>query len=220
VTAGPTVVLVAGTGTEVGKTWVGAAVARSLRAGGRSVAARKPAQSFDPGDDTAGTTDAQLLAAATGEEATTVCPPHRWYPLAQAPPMAAAGLGRPPFTVADLVGELSWPAGVDVALVETAGGVRSPIAEDGDTVDLADALAPARTVLVADAGLGTINAVRLSVAALAAHRPLVHLNRFDPADPLHRANLAWLRDRVGLDCVTTIDALTGALTGADVPPRD
>jgi dethiobiotin synthetase len=214
------VVLVAGTGTEVGKTWVGAAVARALRAGGRSVAARKPAQSFDPGDDTAGITDAQVLAAATGEEPATVCPPHRWYPSAQAPPMAAAALGRPPFTVADLVGELAWPTGTDVVLVETAGGVRSPIAEDGDNVDLAAALAPARTVLVADAGLGTINAVRLSAAALAAHRPVVHLNRFDPGDPLHRGNLAWLRDRARLACVTTIDALTGALTGAEVPSRD
>ena len=35
-------------------------------------------------------------------------------------------LGRPPFTVADLVGELGWPPGVEVGLVETVGGPRSP----------------------------------------------------------------------------------------------
>jgi dethiobiotin synthetase len=216
----PTVVLVAGTGTEVGKTWVAAALARALRERGLTVAARKPAQSFDPGDDTAGRTDAQVLAAATGEDPETVCPPHRWYPVAQAPPMAAAALGRPPFTLADLVAELSWPAGTDVALVETAGGVRSPLAADGDAVDLAAALRPAISLLVADPGLGTINAVRLSADALAGHRPVVFLNRFDGGDDLHRGNAAWLRDRSGLRCETTITDLTGAVPGAGGPAHD
>ena len=51
--------------------------------------------------------------------------------------------------------------------METAGGVRSPQADDGDAVDLVRLLAPDLVVLVADAGLGTINAVRLCVDALA-----------------------------------------------------
>ena len=72
----------------------------------------------------------------------------------------------PPFTVADLVERagLAAPAS-GVGLVEAAGGVRSPLADDGDAVDLAAALRPDRVVLVADAGLGTINAVRLAVGA-------------------------------------------------------
>ncbi len=45
---------VAGTATEVGKTWWTAAVARELRAAGVHVAARKPVQSGDPGDVTDG----------------------------------------------------------------------------------------------------------------------------------------------------------------------
>ena len=44
-------VLVVGTGTEVGKTWVACRLARVLRRRGLIVAARKPAQSYDPGDD-------------------------------------------------------------------------------------------------------------------------------------------------------------------------
>ena len=43
-------ILCAGTATDIGKTWVGAATLRSLRDRGHSVAARKPAQSFDPAD--------------------------------------------------------------------------------------------------------------------------------------------------------------------------
>ena len=110
-----------------------------------------------------------VLGAASGEPPDYVCPTWRSYHLAMAPPMAAEALGLPAFTVADLVDELAWPdEQVTLGLVETAGGVRSPQAADGDTVDLVAALDPDVVVLVADAGLGTINAVRLSLAALGA----------------------------------------------------
>jgi dethiobiotin synthetase len=193
-------VLVAGTGTEVGKTWVAAQLLRSVRATGLTVAARKLAQSFAPGDPT----DAEVLAAATGERAEEVCLPHRSYEVPMAPFMAAARLGRPPFTLPDLVAELRWPAGVDVGVVEAAGGVRSPTTGDGsDTVDLADALEPDEVLLVADAGLGTINAVRLCVHALAGRPTVVVLNRFDPGDELHRANHHWLAEHVGTPVTTS-----------------
>ena len=197
----------AGTGTDVGKTWVTAAVARVL---GGGAAARKPAQSYAPDDDPA-RRDAAVLAAATGEDPERVCPPHRWYEVPMAPPMAAAALGRPAFTVADLVSELAWPDGVEIGFVETAGGVRSPIAGDGDCADLLDALRPDVVVLVADAGLGTLNLVRLSAGALAGHRLLVVLTRYDETDDRHVANAAWLRERDGFDVVTTVEALATAL---------
>jgi dethiobiotin synthetase len=209
----PLLILVTGTGTEVGKTWVGAALARQLSAGGTSVAARKPAQSFAPGEDTAGLTDAHVLAAATGEAPETVCPPHRWYATPMAPPMAAAAEGRPPFTIADLAAEMSFPEGLDIGLVETAGGVRSPLADDGDTVALAVRLRPDVVVLVADAGLGTINAVRLSADALAAVGAPVRvvLNRYDAGDDLHRRNAVWLRDRAGVPCEVDVAGLVTVL---------
>jgi dethiobiotin synthetase len=58
-------------------------------------------------------------------------------------------------------------------------------------------IAPDHVLLVADAGLGTINAIRLSLEALAdgtARTPVVILNRFDPSSDLHRRNRAWLHD--------------------------
>jgi dethiobiotin synthetase len=193
-------VLVAGTGTEVGKTWVSAAWLSGLE----SRAARKPVQSFSPGERT----DAEVLAAATGETPEAVCPPHRWYAVPMAPPMAAEALGRPSFTVAELVSELEWPdVGVDVGLVEAVGGVRSPLAADGDTVHLAKAIAPDRVVLVADAGLGTINAVRLCAAALDEFTLTVFLNRFDDNDDLHCRNRDWLADVDKLQVVTDVGAL-------------
>ena len=192
-----------GTGTDVGKTWVAARLLTDLRAAGLRVAARKPAQSFEPEDDPAHL-DAAVLGVATGEPPEEVCPPQRWYEVAMAPPMAAERLGRPPFTIQDLMAELRWPDAVDVGLVETAGGMRSPLAADGDCLALCEALDPDVVVLVADAGLGTINAVRLTLNALGplAARAAVVLNRFDPQSDLHRRNLEWLSGRDGHRLVT------------------
>lgn len=201
-------VLVVGTATEIGKTWVTARIAEQLRADGISVAASKPVQSFEPG---AGPTDAELLGAATGQPVDDVCPPHRCYEVAMAPPMAADALGRPRIALADLVAELRWPADAEVVLVETVGGVRSPIAHDGDAVDLAQALDPNLVVLVADAALGTINAVRLTAGALPDRPVLVVLNRFDLGDDLHDRNRAWLVERDGFEVVTDADAAADAI---------
>lgn len=203
-------VLVVGTGTEVGKTWVACQLARALRASGLTVSARKPAQSFVAGPDTEpGATDAELLAAATGESPFAVCPRHRWYEVPMAPPMAADVLGRPPIALDELVGELAWPVGpggepFGVGVLETAGGVRSPIADDGDAVGLAVALEPDLVLLVADGQLGVLNAVRLAAAALAGYPLLVFLNRFDGNDDLQHRNRLWLTERDRLDVVTTV----------------
>lgn len=210
------VIVVAGTGTEVGKTWAGARLATALRDRSLTVQARKPAQSFEPDDPLEGT-DAAQLGAATGEEPTTVCPAHRWYTIAMAPPMAADALGREPLVLGELADELaaSWgDTSADVRMVELAGGIWSPIAHDGDCLDLTRVLAPDTIVLVADAGLGTINAIRPAVAALTAIAPVVTLlNRFDAGDELHRRNRDWLADRDGFEVVTSVDALADRLAG-------
>jgi dethiobiotin synthetase len=201
-------VLVCGSGTDVGKTWVSCRLLSVLSARGVSVAARKPVQSFDnPVSDipAESTTDADLLGAASGEPADVVCRPSRNYSRAMAPPMAADALGLPPFTIADLVEEMEWPdRPVAVGVVETAGGVRSPQAIDGDATDLMKILGPDLVVLVADAGLGTINVVRMSMDALAsvtAGTPtlpvVVVLDRYDDHHEIHRRNRHWLVDRLG-----------------------
>jgi dethiobiotin synthetase len=131
-----------------------------------------------------------------------------------APPMAAEALGLPPFTIADLAAEVGQDVPDDaIVLVESAGGVRSPLATDGDTVSLAAALRPALVLLVADAGLGTINLVRLGADALAPHRVVVSLNRFDASDELHARNRDWLVTRHGLEVVTDPEAVAKLLAG-------
>lgn len=196
-------IVMAGTGTEVGKTWVGCRLLELARAQGLHVAVRKPAQSFEADQPT----DADLLAAATGESPQTICPAHRWYAVPMAPPMAADVLGRERLTVGELVAEIRWPEGVELACVEIAGGLRSPIAHDADNVQLIEHLAPDAVVLVADAGLGTINSVRMSLAALGGMRVHVYLNRFDAANDLHVRNRQWLVDVYGVDVSVAIEDL-------------
>ncbi len=203
-------VVVAGTGTEVGKTWWTCAVAAELRARGVRVAVRKPIQSFDP-DDPERRRDGAVLAAATGEHPADVCPPHRSYPLPMAPPMAADALGRPRIALADLL-DLAWPDHrIDIGFVETVGGLRSPIAHDGDGLTLVDGLDPDLVVVVAGAGLGTINLVRLTTDALGEHAVVVALNRYDDANELHRRNRRWLGNLDGHDVVVEVHELAARL---------
>ncbi len=205
-------VVVTGTSTGVGKTWFSAVTLGLLRHRGARVAARKPVQSFAPDS---GPTDAEVLAAATGEEAAAVCRADRSYPLPLAPPMAAELLGRAAFTISDLTAELTWAPDVDIGFVEGVGGPRSPLAADGDTVDLVNALRPEIVVIVADAALGAINAVQLTRAPFTEVPVVVALNRFDPGlDPLHERNRAWLEHRGGLDVVTSPTALADRLLGS------
>jgi dethiobiotin synthetase len=195
---------VAGTGTEVGKTWVACSVAQRTRAKGTTVAARKPVQSFDPLDSR--NTDSGLLAEATGEPQEVVCPARFTFPLAMAPPMAAEVLGRKAPTIGDLCKWLStsWQPELQLGLVEAVGGVRSPLAEDGDTSDLARELSPDLILLVAEPGLGAINAVRSAVSALWPWRVVVFLNRYDPSEEIHRRNRAWLEEHDHLEVKTEV----------------
>lgn len=198
-------IVITGTGTEVGKTWVAVALLELARRAGRSVAARKPAQSFQPGEDP---TDAERLAAASGEPPEQVCPSHRSYPVPLAPPMAAEALAVAPPSMAELAAEIagSWPphrSAVDIGLVEGAGGIASPLASDGDTAELARRLAADAVVLVADPALGVIHSVRLARLALPPSIPtVVYLNRFDSHQDLHRRNRDWLADRDGFTVAT------------------
>ncbi|HEY0939407.1 MAG TPA: dethiobiotin synthase [Steroidobacter sp.] len=195
---------VIGTSTGVGKTWVTAQLLATLKLRGTRVAARKPVQSYAPDDIN---TDAALLAGASGEDVADICPAHRCYPVALAPPMAAEVLGRGPLRMADIISEVRWPPNVEIGFVETAGGVRSPLACDGDSLELLRRLHVDRMLLVADAKLGTINSVRLTMAAVGSTPTVVFLNRFEPDNELHELNRRWLIEQDKLTVITDVHSL-------------
>ena len=199
---------VLGTNTDVGKTWVAAQLLATLKLRGTRVAARKPVQSYGPDDIN---TDAARLAGASGEDVADICPAHRCYPLAMAPPMAARILGRGPVLMQEIVAEVHWPAGIDIGFVETVGGARSPLACDGDSMELLRRLHVDQLLLVADADLGTINSVRLTLAAVGTLPTLVYLNRFDASNELHELNRRWLIEQDQLSVITDVHSLAVAI---------
>jgi dethiobiotin synthetase len=156
--------IVTGTGTGVGKTVVTAAVATLAAAAGERVVVLKPAQTgIEPGapGDLADVTRLTGGAVAVRELAR--------YPDPLAPATAARRSGRAPLRVADVTAAASDTAagpGVDLLLVEGAGGLLVRLNDDGETLgDVATAL-DAPVLLVASAGLGVLNTAALTAEAL------------------------------------------------------
>lgn len=159
------IVVVTGTGTEVGKTVATAAVAAASLSQGLSVAVLKPAQTgvspSEPGD---AAEVARLAGEVTAVELAR-------YPEPLAPATAARRSGRPavgPEEIAEAAAKLS--AVHDVVLVEGAGGLLVRYDERGSTLADAAALLHAGMLLVAPAGLGTLNATALTAEAMRARK--------------------------------------------------
>jgi dethiobiotin synthetase len=159
---------VAGTGTDLGKTHVACALLRAARARGLSVDAFKPVVSgFDPAEPEA--SDPARLAAALGRpQAWAEISPRRYRaPLA---PNLAARLEGEALAMADLVADCrTWleTRTVDLALVEGAGGVMSPMTDDATNLDLMTAL-DLPVLLVAGSYLGTASHLLTALEVLRA----------------------------------------------------
>lgn len=116
--------------------------------------------------------------------------------------------------MSEIIKEIHWPEKVDIGFLETVGGVRSPMASDGDSLELLRRVAVDQMLLVADAKLGTINNVRLTMAAVGATPTIVYLNRFDPDNELHELNRRWLMDQDKLTVITNVHQLAVAIEEA------
>ena len=209
------VVFVAGTGTEVGKTWAAAGLAELLQRSGRTVAACKPVQSYDP--DEGEPTDAAVLAAATGQHPDAVCPPEHTYPVPLAPPMAAHKLERVCPNLDEMAANCRFVAPVDVGLVEGVGGLYSPMASDGHNLDLIKRIEPDLVIVVASAALGGIHDTMACTLPLSAYKRVVFCNRFDPQTEVHVLNVRWLRD-AGLEVATGLPELAGIVSSVTASP--
>lgn len=160
---------VTGTDTNVGKTYVTCALARRARGQGHKVFAFKPIESGcarGPDGELVGSDQELLAAAAGGWQQGPLRGLYR-FPLPAAPLVAAEAVE----TTIDLslVVQTARRGVADsratVTLVESAGGWRVPITADSDMSTLARALG-LPVLVVARAGLGTINHTLLTVEAI------------------------------------------------------
>jgi dethiobiotin synthetase len=186
-----TTLVVTGTDTGVGKTVVTAAIAAAAGAAGLRVAVVKPAQTgVAPGS---GEEPDEQAVRRLADPATTRT--LAWYPDALAPLAAAQESGLEPLVIGDVI-EAVAQAGRrhDLVLVEGAGGLLVPVGEPWTVADLAMALR-APVVVVARAGLGTLNHTALTLEALdRRHLPAALVIGSWPATPdlVHWRNLVDL----------------------------
>lgn len=155
------IMVVTGTGTDVGKTVATAAIAALEVAAGRRVAVLKPVQTGVDGDAPGDVAEVLRLVGDVAHRELLRLP----EPLA--PNTAARRAGRPAPRLDDMVNEVRrLEATHDLVLVEGAGGVLAWFDDFGTTLaDLIAALgAPA--VVVTAPGLGTLNATALTAEAL------------------------------------------------------
>ncbi|MEU5141320.1 dethiobiotin synthase [Streptomyces sp. NPDC021139] len=207
------VLVITGTGTEVGKTVVTAAVAATALAGGRSVAVLKAAQTGVRPDEAG---DAEEVARLAGE--VTVAEVAR-FPEPLAPGTAARRAGRAPVRpgeVAEAAAKLATEH--DLVLVEGAGGLLVRFDAAGGTLADAAGLLGAPVLVVTSAGLGTLNTTELTARELRTRGlELTGLVIGSwPGDPdlAARCNLADLPDVSGAPLLGAVPAGAGALTPA------
>jgi dethiobiotin synthetase len=161
-----TAIFVTGTGTDVGKTFLSAALIRHWRAAGHAVKAFKPvASGFDPA--TAQTSDPGVLLAALGCPITDIDAISPWrFAAPLSPDMAAAREGRT--LDFDAIVEFSRRAAktADRVLIEGVGGIMVPLDERHTVLDWMSALRPP-VLLVAGSYLGTISHTLTALRVLA-----------------------------------------------------
>jgi len=197
----PRGLFIIGTGTGVGKTYVGALVARALADAGRRVGVYKPvASGCDLADGRLTSPDAIMLWEAAGRPGALddVCPQRFAAPLA--PPRAAQAEGRCVDSELVRAGLDRWQQTSDVVLVEGAGGLLSPLADDMYNADLAAEFGYPLVVVAANQ-LGTINATLQTLVTARTYGGLhvagVVLNSpaSRPDDPSRHSNAAELTRR-------------------------
>ena len=157
-----TFVLITATDTGVGKTWTSIALATALKKAGRKVVGIKPVET-GTAEVASGGEDGVKLAEATGQAA----PKQALYRYrSQVSAALAAEEEEQKLDWTKLVTQIRDHAkGADVAIIEGAGGLLTPMTWEKGALDLAKELKAGAVVAAVDK-LGTINQTLLTVDEL------------------------------------------------------
>jgi len=155
-------ILITGTDTNVGKTWVACALAHALRAAGKQVVAIKPVETGCSDPPTV-REDGVLLAHATGQAQ----PAHAILRLSEpgAPVLAGDSAADGIDFDALLVKIERHAEGAEFLLIEGTGGLLTPVTWEWNMTDVARALGACALVVAVDR-MGVINHTLLTLSAL------------------------------------------------------
>lgn len=202
---------VTGTGTDTGKTYITGLIVKKLQEAQKNPAYYKAAMSDNDRrpDGTLIPGDALAVQTMSGidQSLTSMCP--YVYEHAYSPHLASRLEGNP--VVMDVVthGFADVTAIYDYVTVEGSGGILCPICFDEARIQLEDVVKELHlsSILIADAGLGTINSVVLTAEYMKTHGlPLkgIIFNHYHPGDVMEDDNIFMCEHMTGLPTLAKV----------------
>lgn len=204
-------IFITGTGTDVGKTFVTALIVKKLHRSGRSAAYYKAAMSGNSrgGDGRLIPGDAADVKRISGiaQPLEEMCP--YVYEHAYSPHLASRIEGNPVRLQVVREGFEAVSRNYDYVTMEGSGGILCPVCFDEAKIQLEDIIKELglSCLIIADAGLGTINNVVLTFEYMRAHDIPVKgiiFNHFHAGDVMEEDNLRMCEFMTGLKVLARI----------------
>ncbi|MGM9581769.1 MAG: dethiobiotin synthase [Anaerovibrio sp.] len=204
-------IFITGTGTDIGKTYVTGLIVKKLAENGAAAAYykaamsgndRRPDGSLIPGD-------ALFVKNTSGiaQPLETMCP--YIYENAYSPHLASRIEGNPVKMATVREGFQKLAGEYDFITMEGSGGILCPICFDEAKIQLEDVIRELNlsSLLIADAGLGTINSVVLTAEYMKAHNlPIkgVIFNNYHPGNIMEDDNIRMCEYMTGLPTLAKV----------------
>ena len=217
-------VFLTGTGTDIGKTYIAGLIVKKLAEAGKNPAYYKAAMSGNDRreDGSLIPGDALFVQKTSGisQSLEEMCP--YLYENAWSPHLASRVEGNPVDLEVVRKGFLETADKYDFITMEGSGGILCPLCFDERRIQLEDVIREFElsSILVADAGLGTINSVVLTVEYMKAHSlPIkgIIFNHYHPGNIMEDDNIFMCEHMTGLPVIAKVqDDATELETDADV----
>ncbi|MDO4321985.1 MAG: dethiobiotin synthase [Lachnospiraceae bacterium] len=202
---------ITGTGTDVGKTYVTGLIVKKLKESGRNAAYYKAAMSGNCRRENGSLIPGDALQVQTvsgiGQPLEEMCP--YVYETAVSPHLASRIEGNPVKMEAVKAGFEIVCGKYDYVTMEGSGGIICPVCFDEAKIQLEDVIRELglSCLVIADAGLGTINSVVLTVEYMRAKKIPVKgiiFNHFHPGDVMEEDNLRMCEYLTGIQVLACV----------------
>lgn len=201
-------IFITGTGTDIGKTYVSGLIVKKLKEAGKNAAYYKAAMSGnecgEDGKPIPG--DAMWVKRVSGisQSAQSMCP--YVYRAAVSPHLASRLENNPIKMEVIKAGYEKLRGEYEYITVEGSGGIVCPISFDGEKIWLEDVISRLglSSIIVADAGLGTINSVVLTVKYMQSKNLGVKgiiFNRFHAGNVMEEDNIKMCEYMTGVKVI-------------------
>lgn len=205
-------IFITGTGTDVGKTYVAGLIAKKLKESGRRTAYYKAAMSGNvrKEDGSLVPGDAVFVKNVSGIEQPVeeMCP--YIYETAVSPHLASRIEGNPVRMDVVKRGFDDVCKKYDYITMEGSGGILCPLCFDEEKLQLEDVIKELglACIIVADAGLGTINSVVLTCEYMKSRNIVIRgiiFNHFHPGDVMEEDNLNMCEYMTGHKVIACVE---------------